>query len=154
MLERLDHVNLVVENLEEISRFYCRVLGMDVAKRATISGPWIEAITGLTDAVADVIYLDTKTPVGLELISYRQPLGERADRQSRANTPGIRHIAFRVKDIDAVVDRLRETGATLLSEVQQVPAEQVDFAGLRKQIVYFLDPEGNLVELCEFSEAS
>ena len=36
------------------------------------------------------------------------------------------------------------------SDVQQVSAAQVDYAGERKRIVYCRDPEGNLLELCAF----
>ena len=59
-------------------------------------------------------------------------------------------FAFRVSDIDGLVARLKAAGATLLSEVQQVPAVQVDYADVRKRLVYCLDPEGNLLELCAF----
>ena len=38
-----------------------------------------------------------------------------------------------------------------LSDVQRVPAEQVTYAaGVSKHLVYFRDPEGNLLELCEY----
>ena len=36
----------------------------------------------------------------------------------------------------------------LFGEIQQVPATQVDYADVRKRLVYFRDPEGNLLELC------
>jgi hypothetical protein len=37
------------------------------------------------------------------------------------------------------------------SQIQLVPDSQVTYAGgLRKRLVYFQDPEGNLLELCEY----
>jgi hypothetical protein len=32
-----------------------------------------------------------------------------------------------------------------------VPTAQVAFAGAQKRLVYFRDPEGNLLELCEYA---
>jgi catechol 2,3-dioxygenase-like lactoylglutathione lyase family enzyme len=64
---------------------------------------------------------------------------------------GIRHIAFRVDDIDQTVARMKAAGVEFLSEIQQVPTDQVDFVGKQKRIVYCRDPEGNLLELCDFA---
>ncbi len=152
MIQRLDHVNLVVEDLARMTAFYRQALGLRVVKEITIRGDWIEAITGLEGAVADVVYLEADEAAGIELISYRTPRQARPAGQGRPNTPGIRHIAFRVARIDAVAASLKARGVELLSEVKEVPTEQVDFAGARKRIVYCRDPEGNLLELCSYTE--
>jgi len=37
------------------------------------------------------------------------------------------------------------------SAVQSVPDSQVTYAGgMRKRLVYFRDPEGNVLEFCEY----
>jgi catechol 2,3-dioxygenase-like lactoylglutathione lyase family enzyme len=60
-------------------------------------------------------------------------------------------MAFRVADIDAIVARLKSSGITFVSDTQLVPDSQVTYAGgVRKRLVYFHDPEGNLLELCEY----
>jgi glyoxylase I family protein len=70
------------------------------------------------------------------------------------NAPGLRHLAFRVDDIDAAAGRLHLAGIKLFSDVQTVPSTQVTYAGgVRKRLVYFQDPEGNLLELCEYKPA-
>jgi catechol 2,3-dioxygenase-like lactoylglutathione lyase family enzyme len=85
------------------------------------------------------------------LIHYISPAGARPAELGRSNTQGIRHIAFRVGDIDAIVARIRAAGIPLFSDVQMVPDSQVTYAaGVRKRLVYFHDPEGNLLELCEY----
>ena len=65
-------------------------------------------------------------------------------------------MAFRVEDIDAAVARLRTAGVRFFSDaVQQVPDSQVTYAGgIRKRLIYFADPEGNVLELCEYKERS
>lgn len=150
MIDRLDHVNLVVDDLEAMIAFYRDVLGLRLAKRVSISGPWIEAVTGLRDAAADVAILEAGRGAGVELICYRAPQGVRPPGIGEPNTKGIRHVAFRADDLGAVAASLRSAGIHLLSEVQQVPASQVEFADRHKRIVYCRDPEGNLLELCDY----
>jgi catechol 2,3-dioxygenase-like lactoylglutathione lyase family enzyme len=150
MIERIDHVNLVVADMPTAIAFYRDVLGLRLTKQATIGGPWIDAVTGLRDVTADVAFVELPAGPAIELICYRAPAGARPPQQSAPNAQGIRHFAFRVSDIDGLVARLRAAGATLLGEVQPVPVAQVDYADVRKRLVYCLDPEGNLLELCAF----
>lgn len=151
MIERIDHVNLVVADLPTMTAFYRDVLGLRLTRQVTISGPWIDAVTGLAQAAADVAFVEMPAGPSIELLCYRAPAGVRPPQQSAPNAQGIRHFAFRVSDIDGLVARLKAAGVKLLSDVQQVPSAQVDFAGnQRKRLVYFLDPEGNLLELCAF----
>ena len=152
MLERIDHVNLVVGDMPRMVAFYRDVLGMRLTKQAVISGPWIEAVTGLPPVEAEVAFLEAAGGPGIELIRYRTPAGSRPDGLGLPNTQGLRHIAFRVTDIDSLVAAIRAAGINMLSEVQQVPASQVDYADERKRLVYCRDPEGNLLELCSFSK--
>ena len=150
MIERIDHVNLVVRNLPAMVEFYERAFELRTTKRATISGPWIETVTGYADVEADVAYLQADTNAGIELIQYRTPAGSRPDGLGEPNTKGIRHIAFRVRELDSVVEAAEQAGVELLSEIQTVADEQVDYGSQRKRLVYCRDPEGNLLELCEY----
>jgi catechol 2,3-dioxygenase-like lactoylglutathione lyase family enzyme len=151
MLESIDHVNLVVSDLEGMAEFYSGLLGLTPTKRATISGPWIEEVVGLTDVEADVIYLDLPEGPRVELLRYNRPPAERPEGLGRSNTPGLRHLAFRVRGIDGIVERLAARGVRFFSAVHRVPDSQVTYAGgVRKHLVYFHDPEGNLLELCEY----
>ena len=153
MLERIDHVNLVVDDLSAMTAFYRDVLGLRLGRQISIGGDWIESVTGLENAAADVVYLEADSGPGVELIRYRTPEGTRPARLEQPNTKGIRHVAFRVTDLDGLIASLKAARLTPLSEVQQVPTVQVDFAGAQKRIVYCLDPEGNLLEFCSFSGA-
>lgn len=151
MLESIDHINIVVQDLEKMLRFYSELLGLNVTKRVTISGDWIDRTVGLTDVKGEVIYLDLPAGPRIELIRYVSPPGARPTGQEISNTHGLRHMAFRVTGIDRIVQRLREQGVEFLSEVQLVPNTQVTYSGgIRKRLVYFRDPEGNLLELCEY----
>jgi methylmalonyl-CoA/ethylmalonyl-CoA epimerase len=87
----------------------------------------------------------------IELARYITPKGDKPLGIERPNAIGLRHLAFRVRDIETIVQRLKEAGVRVFSDVQQVPDAQVKYAGgARKYLVYFQDPEGNLLELCEY----
>jgi catechol 2,3-dioxygenase-like lactoylglutathione lyase family enzyme len=152
MIEGIDHVNLVVRDLDRMKTFYRDVLGFRVTKEVTISGEWISHVVGLSDVVADVVYLDPCGGPRVELICYRHPEGTISEWLSRANTMGIRHIAFRVSAIDNVVAALERSGVKTRSPVATVPQTQVSYGGgAQKKLAYFEDPEGNLLEICEYS---
>jgi catechol 2,3-dioxygenase-like lactoylglutathione lyase family enzyme len=150
MIQRIDHVNLVVSDMQRMVAFYRDVLGMRLTKQAVISGPWIEAATGLSPVEAEVAFLEAASGPGIELIRYRTPAGPRADDLGRPNAHGLRHVAFRVTDLDRLVAAMEAAGIKMVSAVQQVSAAQVDYAEQRKRLVYCHDPEGNLLELCDF----
>jgi catechol 2,3-dioxygenase-like lactoylglutathione lyase family enzyme len=61
--------------------------------------------------------------------------------QAPANTPGIRHIAFAVEDIDAVVAGLRAHGAELVGELERYEDSY--------RLCYVRGPEGIIIELAE-----
>lgn len=151
MLDSIDHVNLVVHDLDAMAAFYSDLLGMRVTKRVTIHGDWIDGVVGLKGVEADVIYLDPPAGPRVELIRYRQPAGQRPASLGTSNTIGLRHLAFRVRGIEQLVHRLKQAGVRFLGDVQRVPTDQVTYGGgVQKYLVYFHDPEGNLLELCEY----
>lgn len=151
MLSSIDHVNLIVADLPRMLAFYRDVLGLTVTKQATISGEWIGNTVGLSDVHAEVVYLDLPSGPRIELIKYISPNFVDLSGVDRPNAVGLRHLAFRVDDIDAAAQRLRDAGVELFSDVQSVPDSQVTYAGgVRKRLVYFRDPEGNILELCEY----
>jgi glyoxylase I family protein len=161
MLERIDHINIVVRDLPAMTAFYRDVLGLRVTKEVIISGKWIAAVVGLEDVLADVVYLDMPgagegvAGPRIELIKYHSPAGAEPPGLDLPHTRGLRHMAFRVDAIDPMVASLKQRGVKFFSDVQRVPDSQVTYAGgVRKRLVYFQDPEGNLLELCEYKAGS
>ena len=151
MLSSIDHVNLVVTDLARMLAFYRDVLGMTVTKQVTISGDWIGKTVGLNDVRAEVVYLELPSGPRIELIRYLSPDALKVTGVDLPNAIGLRHLAFRVDDIEAAAERLQRAGVELFSDVQTVPDSQVTYAGgVRKRLVYFRDPEGNILELCEY----
>lgn len=150
MMKQIDHVNIVVQDLPRMTAFYRDALGLEVVREVTISGDWIEAITLLPDVEADVVYLQPPSGPPLELIAYRSPEGSRPEGLEKPNTIGLRHLAFLVDDLEAAVELVRNAGGELLAPVQTVPTTQAEFGTRQKWIVYCRDPEGNLLEFCDY----
>ncbi len=151
MIQSIDHVNLVVRDLQRMKIFYRDVLGFSVSKEVSISGAWIDEVVGLAGVEADVVYLDLPAGPRIELIAYRRPPLVELTAKNSPHLHGLRHIAFRVADIDTLVARLTTAEVEFFSDVKTVPDAQVTYSGgVRKRLVYFRDPEGNLLEFCEY----
>ena len=151
MIDAVDHINLVVSDLERSVKFYTELLGFRETKRAHLEGQWIESIIGLKNVYADVVYI--VAPAGeprLELLCYQSPRGKSTPDHSLPNTIGLRHIAFRVKDILATVKRLKGAGVPIIGETVAVPPNAVSHDAGQKILCYFLDPDGVLLELAEY----
>lgn len=136
-----------------MTAFYRDVLGLKVTKEVRIHGEWIDEVVGLKNVEADVVYLDAPAGPRVELIQYLTPRGELPEGIGESNALGLRHLAFRVDGIDELVARLALEGIQFFSEVRTVPTGQVQYeGGAKKRLVYFHDPEGNLLEFCEYKK--
>jgi catechol 2,3-dioxygenase-like lactoylglutathione lyase family enzyme len=148
----VDHINIVVRDLEQSERFYCELLGFEVFRRARLEGKWIETVVGLSGVCADVAYIQ---PPGegprIELIQYRSPESAWSPECSVANTSGLRHIAFRVKNIDEWYARLTQAGVVFIGPPTAVPKDIIRHYEGNKRLCYFHDPDGVLLELAEYT---
>ena len=145
MLNAIDHLNLVVRDLDRAADFFV-ALGFEVEARAGLEGGWISEIVGLKNVKAEYVKLALPgSSTRLELIRYDAPVSERSADGGAANDPGFRHLAFEVADIDAEVERLRQDGVEFFSPVHT-------YAETGKRLVYFRGPEGVLLELAEYPD--
>lgn len=151
MILAIDHINIVVTDLERSVRFYTEVLGFTKTKDAYLEGEWIDRIVGLRGVKARAAFI--VAPAGeprIELLEYAAPPGESTAENSRANTIGLRHIALRVDNMDTMVAQLRAAGVNVFSDPVRVPGGVVRHDAGEKTLVYFLDPDGVILELAEY----
>lgn len=151
MVKHVDHINIVVHDLERSVHFYTELLGLVETRRAHLTGDWIEAIVGLTNVTADVVYVQ---PQGggprIELIKYHRPEGDVFPDNSLPNTQGLRHIAFQVEDMDEMHQRLKAAGVPFIGPPVTVPAGVVSHDDGQKSLCYFRDPDGVVLELAAY----
>jgi len=127
MLKGIHHAAIISSNYSQSKQFYVDVLGLKV-----IAENYREA--------RDSWKCDLQLPDGsqVELFSFPSPPA----RTSRPEACGLRHLAFRVSDLDAVVETLRLRGVTTLENIR------VDeYTG--KRFTFFADPDDLPLELYE-----
>jgi catechol 2,3-dioxygenase-like lactoylglutathione lyase family enzyme len=140
-IQRLEHVGIVVDDLAAAIEFFIE-LGLELEGEAPVEGRWVDRVVGLDGVRAEIAMLQTPDGHGrVELAKFHAPSTEGGDQHAPANTPGIRHIAFAVEDIDAVVASLRARGAELIGGLERYKDSY--------RLCYIRGPEGIIVELAE-----
>ncbi len=141
-IKRLDHVSVVVEELESAIAFFT-ALGMTRVGEAPIEGAWVDRINSLEGTRIDIVMMQTPDGHGrLELTKFHHPeLVEIEPAVAPPNALGLRSIMFTVEDIDDTVARLRAHGAELIGEV-------IQYEDLYR-LCYMRGPAGIIVALAE-----
>jgi methylmalonyl-CoA epimerase len=135
MIKRIDHIGVAVEALEGSLPFWADALGLDVAGMETVESERVKvAFLPVGDSRIELLEpTDESSPVG----KYLARRGE-----------GVHHVTLEVRDLRAVLERLRQRG------VEPIGAAPRTGAGGRQ--VAFLPPKasgGVLVELVEADAA-
>jgi len=152
MVRAIDHVTIVVSDLDRSVDFYTRVLGLKKSGSARLEGKWIESVVGLKGVRAEVAYLEVnKNNPRLELLCFQSPKSKAVAANSIASTIGMRHLAFRVNDIVEMKKRLEEAGAKVVHDPVVVPPDVDSGDSGRKVLFYFLDPDRVLLELAQYT---
>ena len=127
----LDHVAIVVADLEATLALYVGTLGFRIVYRETVADQGVEAV-GL-DGGGPVIEL-------LRPLDETSPIARfRGDAATK-----LHHTAYRVPDIRAELARLKAAGVRLIDEQPR--------RGAHGNTIAFLHPKstgGVLIELCE-----
>ena len=138
---RMEHVGIVVDDLAAATKFFVE-LGLKLQGEVPVEGRWVDRVVGLDGVRADIAMLQTPDGHGrLELTKFHTPSIPEGNRHAPANAHGIRHVAFAVEDIDAVVAGLRARGAELVGELERYEDSY--------RLCYVRGPEGIIVELAE-----
>jgi catechol 2,3-dioxygenase-like lactoylglutathione lyase family enzyme len=125
-VKHIDHVTLIVNDLEKSREFYCDVLGMEQVDRPGFSfgGRWFQA--GATQ-IHLIHEHDNSGPAGENTTDLKK---------SSRN----RHFAFEIENGETAVARLSELNVPLLAGPQTRPDGAVQ--------LFVVDPDGHVVELC------
>ncbi len=128
---QIDHVAIVVKDLERTIDLYVNTLGFEQVYRETVTDQGVEAV-GLR--------------AGESVIELLRPLDESsAIAKYRGEAPTkLHHTAYRVADLEGELRRLRAAGVRLIDERPR--------KGAHGNLIAFLHPKstaGVLVELCQ-----
>ena len=145
MITAIDHMNISVTKLEEAKQFFTEILGFKVLNESNLEGEWIDKVVGLKNIKATYVQLGIPNAhTKLELIKYYKPEGEVDNKISQANQIGLRHLAFTVKNIKSIYEKVINNSIKVLSEIQ--------IYNKQKKLFYFIGPEGVILECAEYGE--
>ncbi|WP_246036585.1 VOC family protein [Sinomonas susongensis] len=141
-IQRMDHVGVVVDDLEAAVTFFVE-LGMELEGEAPVEGPWVDRVVGLDGVRVDIAMMRTPDGHGrLELTKFHTPAAVGGGQQNPpGNTLGLRSVMFAVDDLDVAVAGLRARGVELVAEVSQYQDSY--------RLCYVRGPEGIIVALAE-----
>ena len=140
-IQRMEHVGVVVDDLAAATEFFVE-LGLELQSEGLVEDRWVDRVVGLDGVRVEFAMVQTPDGNGrLELVKFHSPPSQGGNPHAPANTPGIRHIAFVVDDINAVVAGLRACGTELVGEVERYEDSY--------RLCYVRGPEGIIVELAE-----
>jgi methylmalonyl-CoA/ethylmalonyl-CoA epimerase len=131
---KIDHLGIAVKSIEAGKNFWTTALGLKFEGVETVAE---QKVTTAFFPVgeSEVELLESTAPDG-PIANYLEKKGE-----------GIQHIAFRVENITAALNELKEKGIRLIDEKPRIGAGGAKIA--------FLHPKstnGVLVELCQRDE--
>ncbi len=133
MIKRIDHIAIVVEDIEKALGFWRDALGLDLTH-----------VEDVPEQQAAVAFL----PTGEGEVELVKPTAETSGvaRYLARRGPGLHHICFEVDDIRATLAALRAKGVRLINETPTI--------GTGGKKIAFVHPEsthGVLVELYELT---
>ena len=125
MFNQIHHVAIIASDNERSKHFYVNILGMEVIRenyRAERQSYKLDLKVGTSE---------------IELFSFPNS----PERPSYPEACGLRHLCFRVEDIEQVVSYLNESGV----QTQEIRVDEYT----QKRYVFFNDPDGLPLELYE-----
>lgn len=133
MLDKIDHIGIVVEDMDRAVRQFTETMGLTCLELKEIKGIGLKAA------------FFTVGGVNIELLEFTRPIPG-VDEIAQGKNKGIQHIAFRVGDFDGALTSLINKG---LRVVRGFPRE-----GAHGRVCFFY-PEGSagaMIEICERRE--
>lgn len=128
-LEAIHHIAIIVSDMRAAKEFYVQKLGFEIVREnhREQRGDW----------KLDLRMGDGPEPVELELFVEPGP----PQRVNHPEACGLRHLAFRVEDVQRTVAALAERG------IECEPIRYDDYT--HRKMTFFFDPDGLPFELHE-----
>ena len=135
---KLNHITLVVRDIEKSKQFYEETLGLIPGFGKEISGEQYSKVTGYSGLKLKFCVLKIpNSDVIIELAEFVNPIQQ--------GNNDFRHIAFEVEDVDDMYSKLKKLNVSLISAPVEISGQGKGLDG--KKFFYFKDPDGNLIEL-------
>ena len=143
-LEAPLEVGVCVHDLERMAAFYEQALGCQRISEATLDADRAER-AGFGRIGFRMLRLQTNYGERIKLLQPDPPPARGGTPGDVLGTAGLVYLTFLVADIDAAIEGLKRAGARLVT-----PGAVQTRPGTR--IVFFRDPEDNVLELCQYED--
>ena len=145
MMMRFHHAAISTPDLDRCVRFYKEVVGCEEAWTFDwdTGSEEADAMTGLTDSAARAVMLKLGESF-LEIFEFSSPSPRTRESERPVCDHGITHICLQVQDLPAEYERMKSSGMHFHS-----PPLTQDSG----YVIYGRDPDGNVVELIEFTNS-
>ena len=140
-INKIDHIGVIVDDLPAAKEFFLD-FGLEVQGEADMEGKLVDNLLGLNNVKTSIVMM--RPPGGetsIELIKFHSPSDEKGVQHHAMYTLGIRHIAFLVEDLEALLTKLKAKGAEVLGEIQIYENSY--------KLCYVRGPEGIILDLNE-----
>ena len=126
LFDSIDHIAIISSDYQKAKDFYVDKLGFKVKREVERK-----------DRDDFIITLEAPNGILIELFIERNP----PRRVTRPEAAGLRHLAFRVQDIEESGEKLNEKGI----ETEEIRIDPQN----GKRMTFFIDPDGLPLELHE-----
>lgn len=126
LFDSIDHIAIISSDYHKAKDFYVDKLGFKVKREVERK-----------DRDDFIITLEAPNGILIELFIEKNP----PRRVTRPEAAGLRHLAFRVKDIEESVEKLNKKGI----ETEEIRIDPQN----GKRMTFFMDPDGLPLELHE-----
>ena len=126
LFDSIDHIAIISSDYQKAKDFYVDKLGFKVKREVERK-----------DRDDFIITLEAPNGILIELFIEKSP----PLRVTRPEAAGLRHLAFRVQDIEESVEKLNEKGI----ETEEIRIDPQN----GKRMTFFMDPDGLPLELHE-----
>lgn len=120
MFKEIDHIGVAVEDLDATLAIYNQQFEMAIQYREVVEEQGVEAV--LLEVGGG--HVELLSPLGPDT-----PVGKFIEKRG----PGMHHVAYRVDDVQAELDRLKAAGLELIDETPRI--------GIRGSTVAFVHPQ-------------
>ena len=126
LFDSIDHIAIISSDYQKAKDFYVDKLGFKVKREVERK-----------DRDDFIITLEASNGIEIELFIEKNP----PRRVTRPEAAGLRHLAFRVQDIEKSVEKLNKKGI----ETEEIRIDPQN----GKRMTFFMDPDGLPLELHE-----
>lgn len=126
LFDSIDHIAIISSDYQKAKDFYVDKLGFKVKREVERK-----------DRDDFIITLEAPNGILIELFVEKNP----PRRVTRPEAAGLRHLAFRVQDIEKSVEKLNKKGI----ETEEIRIDPQN----GKRMTFFMDPDGLPLELHE-----